>query len=91
VRNPPKQFSVGAEDVQLSFDVPPTSIVINMWEEMRMGNSMTEPVDVLKDVYTFSPHTGLRIYQVVATWEGGEYHGEASYHFRLIPGVMPIE
>lgn len=91
VRNPPKQFSVGAEDVELSFDVPPTSIVINMWEEMRMGNSMTEPVDVLKDVYTFSPHTGLRIYQVVATWEGGEYHGEASYHFRLIPGVMPIE
>ncbi len=90
VRNPPKQYSVGAADVELSFDVAPSSIVINMWEELRMGNSMVEPTEILKNVYSFSPHRVERIYEVVATWEGGEYHGEARYHFRLIPGVEPI-
>ena len=91
VRNPPKQFSVGNGELELTFDMQPSSVVIRMWDEQRMGNSLSEPLQTLEDVYSFYPEGTARIYEVTATWEGGEYHGEARYHFRLITGVMPIE
>ena len=87
-RTPPRQFSVGAEELVLSFDVEPASLVINMWDDPYTGKDGS-PEETLLDTFRFQPLSTARIYEVIATWEG-DYHGEARYHFRLIPGVMPI-
>lgn len=75
--------SVSGKRITLSFPVDPDEITVIRWPESDVGNIDCTGETVELDGLSFPMEKGGWVYQVIASWNGETWSGQAEYHLYL--------
>ena len=75
--------SVTGDKLVLSFPVEPDTITVIRWSKSDLGSTDRDGESVDISEMTISMKKGSWIYQVIASWDGDTWGGQAEYHLYL--------